>query len=202
MKTCSKCREKRPTSEFNKDKNTKDGLDLQCRHCRKAYREANKEKIAERTKSYYLKNRERILDYQRTYSAENKLKKSEKNKKYQRENRSKIAASRMKRRQSDDSHRLAHNLGCRISTVMRGKGKASGTKDLIGCTTEELWLHLEAQFTEGMTRENYGEWHVDHIRPCASFDLTCPEQQRECFHYSNLQPLWAEDNLKKSDNWG
>ena len=60
-------------------------------------------------------------------------------------------------------------------------------------------MHLEAQFKPGMTWDNYGlkGWHVDHIRPCASFDLRDPEQQRRCFHYTNLQPLWAEENLKK-----
>lgn len=61
------------------------------------------------------------------------------------------------------------------------------------------FFSLEQQFTEGMTWENYGEWHVDHIRPCVSFDLSIPEQQQECFHYTNLQPLWAKDNLQKSD---
>ena len=52
-----------------------------------------------------------------------------------------------------------------------------------------------------MTRENHGECHYDHMRPCASFDLTDPEQQKQCFHYTNLQPLWAKDNPSKSDNW-
>jgi len=73
--------------------------------------------------------------------------------------------------------------------------------ELIGCSAEELVAHLEAQFTEGMTWENYGEWHVDHVRPCASFDLTDPAQQRQCFHHTNLQPLWAEENLTKGSFW-
>ena len=68
---------------------------------------------------------------------------------------------------------------------------------LLGCTIEELWQHLEKQFQLGMTKENYGKWHVDHRKACAKFDLTDPEQQRECFHWSNLQPLWAIDNIKK-----
>ena len=65
----------------------------------------------------------------------------------------------------------------------------------------ELKAYLELQFTDGMTWENRGNWHIDHIRPCASFDLTDPEQQKQCFHYTNLQPLWAADNLAKSDSW-
>lgn len=78
------------------------------------------------------------------------------------------------------------------------------TIDLLGCTISELRQHLENRFIGGMTWENHGlhGWHIDHIRPCASFDLTQPAQQRECFHYLNLQPLWAKDNMSKSAKWG
>jgi len=69
--------------------------------------------------------------------------------------------------------------------------------DLIGCTPLELKTHLERKFTEGMSWDNYGKWHIDHIIPCAAFDLTDPVQQRQCFHYSNLQPMWATANFKK-----
>ena len=69
--------------------------------------------------------------------------------------------------------------------------------DLVGCSIPELRKRLTQQFLPGMTWDNYGKWHIDHIRPCASFDLTDPEQQKQCFHYSNLQPLWAADNLRK-----
>ena len=72
---------------------------------------------------------------------------------------------------------------------------------LIDCTIEALKHWLSYQFAPGMTWDNYGEWHIDHVRPCASFDLTDPEQQKQCFHWTNLQPLWAEDNLKKSHKW-
>ena len=63
--------------------------------------------------------------------------------------------------------------------------------------------HLEKQFQPGMSWDNHGYdgWHVDHIRPCASFDLTDEEQVRKCFHYTNLQPLWAKDNLRKGSEW-
>ena len=60
---------------------------------------------------------------------------------------------------------------------------------------------IESQFVDGMSWDNHGEWHIDHIRPCASFDLTDPEQQKECFNYKNLQPLWAKDNLSKGDRF-
>ncbi len=75
--------------------------------------------------------------------------------------------------------------------------------ELIGCSSKELESYLETQFTEGMTWDNYGYygWHIDHIKPCASFDLSDPEQQKLCFHYSNLQPLWAKENIKKSNKY-
>ena len=74
------------------------------------------------------------------------------------------------------------------------------TLQLLGVPNAEfLWNHLEKQFQSGMTRENHGKWHIDHIIPCTAFDLTDPEQQKKCFHYTNLQPLWAIDNMKKSN---
>ncbi len=72
------------------------------------------------------------------------------------------------------------------------------TAQLIGCSIPELMAHLEKQFLPDMTWENRSHWHIDHKRPCASFDLTDPQQQRICFHYTNLRPLWAVDNIRKS----
>ena len=80
-----------------------------------------------------------------------------------------------------------------------GKDKSASTIQLLGCNAAELKLHLESKFTVGMTWENHSQfgWHIDHILPCASFALTDPEQQKKCFHYTNLQPLWWVDNIKK-----
>lgn len=93
----------------------------------------------------------------------------------------------------------------RLNLLVKQKGayKAGKMRDLIGCTVPQVKAHLEAQFHEGMTWENYGRggWHIDHIRPCASFDLTDPNQVRQCFHYTNLQPLWEWENCTKSDSW-
>lgn len=79
--------------------------------------------------------------------------------------------------------------------------KSKKTMELLGCSIDELKIHLESKFQEGMNWENYGlkGWHIDHIIPCAFFDLTKEEEQRKCFHYTNLQPLWWIDNIKKSD---
>ena len=86
---------------------------------------------------------------------------------------------------------------------MAGTSKSAATLELLGCSVEELKKHLENQFIKGMTWNNYGlhGWHIDHIKPCASFDLTKEEEQRKCFHYTNLQPLWAKDNLSKSNKY-
>ena len=74
-------------------------------------------------------------------------------------------------------------------------------EDLTGCTPVEIQKHIEQKFKPGMSWENYGEWEIDHIRPCASFNLSDPEQQKQCFHYTNLQPLWARENRKKGSKW-
>lgn len=98
---------------------------------------------------------------------------------------------------SHKNKQLIQNLRNRLYMALKGKLKLLTTKKLLGCSLEEFWKHLESQFQPGMTRENYGKWHVDHIKPCISFDLTKISQQKKCFHYTNLQPLWAEENLKK-----
>jgi hypothetical protein len=89
-----------------------------------------------------------------------------------------------------------------MNTALRSVGlkRDKPLEELIGCTVEFLMGYLEAKFIEGMTWENRGQWHVDHIMPCASFDLTKAEQRAICFHYTNLQPLWATDNIRKGDS--
>ena len=109
------------------------------------------------------------------------------------------------RRDTDPGFKLRMNLRHRIWSALQANeaSKSGGIQQLVGCSAADLMRHLEAQFTDGMSWENYGKhgWHVDHIRPCASFDLTDSEQQRQCFHYTNLQPLWATDNIKKGAKW-
>jgi len=86
--------------------------------------------------------------------------------------------------------------------VLKGNKKHDSSMNLLGCSPDFFKKHIESNFTEGMTWENYGVkgWHIDHILPCASYDLSSLEQQKMCFHYSNLQPLWWYDNIKKSDS--
>lgn len=104
-----------------------------------------------------------------------------------------------KRRDEDPQYRMKMALHVRLyDAVKHQKGtKSAKTLEMLGCTVEQLQTFLEAEFTEGMTWDNYGEWHIDHILPCASFNLEDPEEQKKCFHWTNLQPLWATDNIRK-----
>lgn len=84
------------------------------------------------------------------------------------------------------------------------KGQKIGcTMTLLGCSIEELRIHIQSQFKPGMAWNNYRfqGWHIDHIRPISSFDLFDPEEQKKAFHYTNLQPLWAEENFSKNDHY-
>ena len=208
-KTCSECNTEKPLDEFHKHKNHRDGKQSHCKACmrkkrnaylsvnrgklykeNKIYREANKEKIARQQQTYYKANKERINARNRNY--------------YKKHKKNLIEASRVyskQKRSSDPVYKLTLNLRTRLRDALQGKNKSATTKKLLGCTFEHAHAHLESKFTIGMNWDNYGlhGWHVDHIIPCASFDLTDPDQQRQCFHYTNLQPLWAKDNLRKSD---
>jgi hypothetical protein len=97
------------------------------------------------------------------------------------------------------SRSIKNRCRVRILNALRRSDarKVSKTTELLGCTAAELRHHLEAQFVDGMSWDNRPLWHIDHIIPCCTFDLTDPQQQRECFHYTNLRPLWKIDNLKR-----
>lgn len=119
------------------------------------------------------------------------------------EGRAKHVAATRKHYKANPHRQIANKLRVRVGDTLKHKGarKAAKTMELIGCTIEHLITHLERQFQLGMTWANQGLWHIDHIRPCSSFDLTDPEHKRRRFHWSNLQPLWAVENLAKADRW-
>ena len=110
-----------------------------------------------------------------------------------------------KRRANDPAFRIRGALTCRIRSALRGLSKSASTIQLTGCTLSEFIRHLESQWADGMSWENYGRgvgnWNVDHIKPCAAFDLTDPLNQQVCFHYSNLRPLWYSENQSKGSRW-
>lgn len=102
---------------------------------------------------------------------------------------------------SNFDRRMSTCLRSRLLKALKGGIKSHKTKELLGCSIEELRVYLESKFQPGMSWNNWTKdgWHIDHIKPLASFDLTDPQQLKEACHYTNLQPLWAEENLRKGD---
>jgi len=140
---------------------------------KKKYRQENRQKLALKRHQDYIKNKENILEHNKRYL-----------KKY---------------RQNNANYRLRCILRKRVYSALKHKSKFNSTLKLLGCSINKLKRHLEKQFQKGMSWNNYGKygWHIDHIKPCYSFDLSQPIQQKKCFHYSNLRPLWADENLKR-----
>lgn len=103
------------------------------------------------------------------------------------------------KRINNNQFRLKKVLSSKLSQELSGIRKTRNSQKLLGCSIDKLRECLESKFQPGMSWNNYGEWHIDHIKPCRSFDLSIESEQLKCFHYTNLQPLWAKDNLSKSD---
>lgn len=121
----------------------------------------------------------------------------EKKRDYMKRRGNKLKCEWQARKMSGINFKITKNLRGRIYVALKRGIKSDTTMNLLGCSIEDFKVHIEAMFLDGMTWSNMGEWHLDHIRPCATFDLTLAENQRICFHYSNIQPLWGVDNLKK-----
>lgn len=103
------------------------------------------------------------------------------------------------RYRNDPAFRLMQLCRRRTRKLLAGVKRSGSCTKLVGCSSEHLRLHIQRQFKRGMNWNNYGKWHLDHIIPCAHFDLTREDQQRICFHWTNLQPLWSQDNQRKRD---
>jgi len=148
------------------------------------YREANKEKARAYYKEYRRVNAERIKEDKKEY--------------FQR--RKHIAYKRANERwKTDLDYRIKTYLRKRLRAAVKQNIKSGKTIDILGCSVEFFKEYISNKFVNGMTWENYGRygWHIDHIIPIASFDFSDIEQQKKCFHYTNMQPLWAIDNHKK-----
>ena len=168
---------------------------------KRQYRALNKSKIALKDRAYRQRNAAHIREQKRQYKRRNAARISAHDRQYRKANRALINAQKRRRMQTDPTFRLAHSLRRRLSNALCGYSKSASTMQLLGCSLDALRQHLESQFAAGMTWENRRLWHIDHIRPVASFNLRDPAQQRACFHFSNLQPLWAADNLSKGARW-
>lgn len=173
-KPCYKCGFERLFEEFPRNPSGLCGLGSWCKTCMKTYQQANMAAHLTRERSEPYKEKRR--------------------------------QNAKRRRKVDARFRLQDNIRNRFNKVLRGKTKTSSALLLLGCSVDACYAHLEKQFSAGMTWDNWGKgpgkWNIDHIRPVASFsDLTDPEQLCQCFHYTNFQPMWEPDNLRKGANY-
>lgn len=196
-KTCTKCKKEKALSEFYTKavataKVDKTYVHSWCKQCMKessiSWQKANRDKYLQRNRETKRRKRAGI---------------KRKPRKTHEELQAKHNAYEKKRYHKDPKFKLRKVLCARLHDALKRNSKSASTLELLGTTVEHLRQHLEAQFLPGMNWKNHGrgndKWVVDHMMPCASFDLTQEDHQRQCFHWTNLQPLWDPDNREKSD---
>mgnify|MGYP003660229338 CR=1 FL=1 len=173
------------------------------RSCRKAYKKQwyldHKEHVKQYDKQYHLDHKEHKKQYHKQWYLNHKEHKKQYNKQWNLNHKEHVNQRQTKKRKNNPNFKILINLRRRQHHALKGNLKSASTIKLIGCSIDKLWDHLMSCDTleHWMTKENYGVWHVDHIMPCASFDFTDPQQQRQCFYYTNLRPLSATANLIK-----
>jgi transposase-like protein len=172
------------------------------KYCKKRY-EQNREKRLEYRANYYKKNKKECIKKQIEYHKTHPEVQKRWYDTHKSQLREYMREYEMERKKIDPQYKLGFTLRHRVRTALKqcGLKKDKKIKELTGCSINHLKTHLESQFQEGMNWDNHGKWHIDHIRPCSSFNLLDPKEQQKCFHYTNLQPLWATDNLKKRNKY-
>ena len=221
---CIACCEMLPRTAFSKDKREKNGIRARCKKClsiadknymnspkgretRAIYRRSPKGKelraLCEKTENG-RERRARQQKWPKVREIKARHAKTEKGKEtasryFKSEKGKETVARHNKQEKVRIARRLRSRLRCALKRAVDGvlPQKSNKTLVLLGCSIEYFKKHIEQQFKPGMTWERFGEFHIDHIKPCAAFDLRDPEQQQMCFHYSNMQPLWPIENLKK-----
>ena len=199
MKKCTKCGIEKEDSEFSKDNRAKNVLHSQCKECSKIYNKKNIENRHKKAKEYYKDNSEHIKEKSNEYNKNNIEHKKEYNKVNSEHIKEKQNKRHKERRKTDPLYKLickTRNL-IRQSLKRGGFEKTSKTAYYLGCTYEEFMIHIENKFQEGMTWDNYGEWEYDHIYPVSLAESE--EHLLTLNHYTNFQPLWAEDNRRKGN---
>ena len=195
IKKCNKCGQELPLDQFykRKFKNGNIGHQSHCKDCGRAaiieWRSNNPERVKAASARYRKNNPEKVKAASTKYREDNMDKVRVRSTRYERN-----------RRATDPSYKLVRNIRNSINTALSGNYKSGHTIELLGCSIEYLRTYLEKQFKPGMTWNNYGKygWHIDHIIPVTYFDHSDSEQQWRAWHYTNLRPLWAKDNLKKN----
>lgn len=187
-KVCSKCGEEKFLGEYYKKKGCLYGVNSYCKKChlkiKQEERQKNPEKYRQQTKKYYESTKEIQLI---------------KKKNWIKNNREKYNSYWTNRKKEDETFKLLSGMRSRLSSYLKKENitKKNKTFEIVGCTPDELKIYLEERFTDGMCWDNRGKWHIDHIIPLSSAK-TEDELYKLC-HYTNLQPLWAVDNLKKGN---
>jgi hypothetical protein len=208
-KKCSKCGVEKELCEFHKQSSNKTGYRASCKNCRKTekeknklYKEKNKEKIRINNNIWLKNNSDYMKKYQKEYNLKNREKLNLKLKKWKEKNREKNLekVNKKKKEKYDNNleYKLKHLLRSRINKILKFKRNKSSI-EVLGCTIDDFIKYMGSKFLEGMSWDNYGYygWHIDHIIPLSS-GKTEEEILKLC-HYTNLQPLWAKQNLKKSN---
>jgi len=167
------------------------------------YREGHRKEALEYSKKYYEEHKKEVAAYKRNYGVERREAIAAQRREYRANHRKELNARALRRKQEKPEYRMLCNLRTRLLQVLKDNSKSGRTVELIGCSAIRLRQHIEKQFKEGMTWGNYGRrgWHIDHKKPCALFDLSKAEEQRKCFHYTNLQPMWGIDNMRKNSRY-
>jgi hypothetical protein len=187
-KICSKCKIEKDVCEFRKSSKMKNGLQSECKSCAKLRYELNREENLIKKKIYTEKNKEKKSEYDKQYRLKNKLKKNEYIRNY-----------RKNRRLIDPTFRIIESMRSRLKIFFKSNNIQNYNKtfNIVGCTPQELKEYLEKKFTDEMSWGNYGQWHIDHKIPLSSA-ISDDDVYKLC-HYTNLQPLWSEDNIRKSN---
>ena len=213
-KVCSKCKQEKKVCEFGNSKSSKDGLLYCCKKCNNKrsveYRKNNPEKVLEITRNWTAKNPEWVYNRHKKWRDENRElaneikrdwlnKNPEKRKQYRENYKPRKREQRKERRNTDPIFNLTNRMRGRLRKylIILNISKKNKTFEIVGCSPQFLKEHLEKQFVDGMTWENRNKWHIDHKIPLSS--AKTEEELYKLCHYTNLQPLWAEENLKKSN---
>jgi len=193
-KLCTKCGIVRRTKSFPRNCNKPGGLGQWCKKCQAKYKKAqyklHRSMLLEKHRKYYLAHRLERITSARNYVSTHKE-----------QRRDYIRRWQLLKRKKDIGYRILCNLRSRVHHALRGDNKSRTTLQLLGCSISQFRLHIQEQFQPGMSWSNYGKWQLDHIRPCALFNLTNKREQEQCFHYTNLQPLWKLDNQHKGKHY-
>lgn len=213
-KVCSKCKKTKNINKFSKDNRAKNKLQSHCKKCQKEWGENNPEKVKEKNKRFRENNPEYAKEYNKNYYQNNRKRIFKQNKKWREKNRERMIKQkkqyhqknlekyneRQKRFLSIPKNRLSNSISALIRYSLKGNKNGNHWEDIIkDYNLQELMKHLKNQFKPDMNWDNYGKWHIDHIKPISSFNFNSynDPEFKECWALKNLRPLWAKENMSK-----